>query len=62
MNAGSLQNLIEHSFGFDSFRPLQREIMVDSLAWQDELPAKCVLPFGAGDTGKYAGERGTHDE
>ncbi|MDP3721941.1 MAG: DNA helicase RecQ [Candidatus Omnitrophota bacterium] len=40
-----LQELLKRSFGFDSFRPLQREIMEDSLAGRDVF---ALLPTGGG--------------
>jgi len=47
MNAAmpALPSLLKSVFGYDSFRPLQREIMETSLAGQDAL---AVLPTGAG--------------
>ncbi len=40
-----LEDLLKRSFGFDSFRPLQREIMEDSLAGRDVF---ALLPTGGG--------------
>lgn len=45
MNTSKLQDLLKRSFGFDSFRPLQREIMEDSLAGRDVF---ALLPTGGG--------------
>ncbi len=42
---GRLPDLLKSVFGYDSFRPLQREIMETSLAGKDAL---AVLPTGAG--------------
>jgi ATP-dependent helicase YprA (DUF1998 family) len=41
----SLLPLLKQSFGYDSFRPLQREIMEASLAGKDVV---AILPTGAG--------------
>src|SRR5436853_5890710 len=43
--ATSLIPLLKNSFGFDSFRPLQEEIIRDSLAGKD---AFALLPTGGG--------------
>ena len=45
MNTSTLQDLLKRAFGFDSFRPLQREIMEDSLAGRDVF---ALLPTGGG--------------
>ncbi len=45
MNTINLQDLLKRFFGFDSFRPLQREIMEDSLAGRDVF---ALLPTGGG--------------
>src|SRR3989338_8553433 len=45
MNTINLQDLLKRSFSFDSFRPLQREIMEDSLAGRDVF---ALLPTGGG--------------
>lgn len=45
MHAQSLTNQLKQTFGYDSFRPLQREIMDATLAGRDVL---AVLPTGAG--------------
>jgi ATP-dependent DNA helicase RecQ len=42
---GHLPDLLKSVFGYDSFRPLQREIMETSLSGKDAL---AVLPTGAG--------------
>jgi superfamily II DNA/RNA helicase len=41
----SLLPLLKQSFGYDAFRPLQREIMAASLAGKDVV---AILPTGAG--------------
>ncbi len=41
----SLQSLLKQTFGYDGFRPLQREIMEKVLAGRDVL---AILPTGAG--------------
>jgi len=45
MNARSLSGCLKQTFGYDEFRPLQREIMETSLAGRDAL---AILPTGAG--------------
>ena len=45
MTTIDLHELLKRSFGFDSFRPLQREIMEDSLAGRDVF---ALLPTGGG--------------
>jgi len=45
MTTIDLRDLLKRSFGFDSFRPLQREIMEDSLAGRDVF---ALLPTGGG--------------
>ena len=45
MNGTSLAGKLKQVFGYDSFRPLQREIMDTSLAGRD---AVAILPTGAG--------------
>ena len=45
MTTIDLRELLKRSFGFDSFRPLQREIMEDSLAGRDVF---ALLPTGGG--------------
>src|SRR5262245_26925416 len=45
MSPMNLSEILKRSFGFDSFRPLQREIMEDSLAGRDVF---ALLPTGAG--------------
>ena len=45
MSSIDLQDLLKCSFGFDSFRPLQREIVEDSLAGRDVF---ALLPTGGG--------------
>jgi len=45
MSSNTLQDLLKRAFGFDSFRPLQREIMEDSLAGRDVF---ALLPTGGG--------------
>ena len=42
---GSLLALLKEHFGFDSFLPLQEEIIADSLAGQDVF---ALLPTGGG--------------
>ena len=44
-DARSLPTLLKQVFGYDEFRPLQREIMESSLAGRDTL---AILPTGAG--------------
>ncbi len=41
----NLEELLKRTFGFDSFRPLQREIMEDSLSGRDVF---ALLPTGGG--------------
>src|ERR1700722_4107665 len=43
--ATDLSELLKHSFGYDEFRPLQREIMDAALAGRDVL---ALLPTGGG--------------
>src|SRR5436853_2805182 len=43
--ATSLLSLLKQTFGFDSFRPLQEEIIRDALAGRDVL---ALLPTGGG--------------
>ncbi len=45
MNERSLSGCLKQTFGYDEFRPLQREIMETSLAGRDAL---AILPTGAG--------------
>ena len=45
MNSDTLKSLLKENFGYDSFRPLQREIMEASLAGRDVV---AILPTGAG--------------
>ena len=45
MSARSLSGCLKQTFGYDEFRPLQREIMETSLAGRDAL---AILPTGAG--------------
>jgi ATP-dependent DNA helicase RecQ len=45
MNDPQLARLLKSHFGYDAFRPLQREIMESSLAGRDVL---AILPTGAG--------------
>lgn len=45
MSAQLLFSRLKQTFGYDEFRPLQREIMEDSLAGRDVL---AILPTGAG--------------
>ena len=45
MNSHSLSGRLKQTFGYDGFRPLQREIMDASLAGRD---AVAILPTGAG--------------
>ncbi len=45
MSADRLPSLLKQTFGYDSFRPLQREIMEASLSGRD---AVAILPTGAG--------------
>ncbi|MEO5712360.1 MAG: DNA helicase RecQ [Luteolibacter sp.] len=45
MNVRSLSVCLKQTFGYDEFRPLQREIMETSLAGRDAL---AILPTGAG--------------
>jgi ATP-dependent DNA helicase RecQ len=44
-SADQLPSLLKQVFGYDSFRPLQQEIMAASLAGQDTV---AILPTGAG--------------
>lgn len=44
-NGGELSKLLKTHFGYDAFRPLQREIMEAALAPRDTL---AILPTGAG--------------
>ena len=44
-NTVALQELLKRAFGFDAFRPFQREIMEDSLAGRDVF---ALLPTGGG--------------
>ena len=45
MNTVDLQDVLKRVFGFDSFRPFQREIVEDSLAGRDVF---ALLPTGGG--------------
>ncbi|MEO7099721.1 MAG: RecQ family ATP-dependent DNA helicase, partial [Luteolibacter sp.] len=45
MSLQSLSSCLKQTFGYDEFRPLQREIMETSLAGRDAL---AILPTGAG--------------
>ena len=45
MGQQSLSGRLKQTFGYDEFRPLQREIMEVSLAGRD---AVAILPTGAG--------------
>ncbi|MBI3320581.1 MAG: DEAD/DEAH box helicase, partial [Candidatus Omnitrophica bacterium] len=45
MTTPNLQELLKRSFGFEGFRPLQREIMEESLAGRDVF---ALLPTGGG--------------
>ncbi|MCB1227128.1 MAG: RecQ family ATP-dependent DNA helicase, partial [Verrucomicrobiales bacterium] len=45
MSADRLSSLLKQTFGYDSFRPLQREIMEAALAGGDVV---AILPTGAG--------------
>ena len=45
MSARDLPTLLKQTFGYDSFRPLQREIMDATLANRDVV---AILPTGAG--------------
>lgn len=45
MNRAALSSLLKSHFGYDTFRPLQREIMETGLAGRD---AVAILPTGAG--------------
>lgn len=45
MTTDRLHNLLKRHFGFDEFRPLQREIIEDSLAGKDII---ALLPTGGG--------------
>ena len=45
MQTSELRDLLKRSFGFDSFRPLQHEIMEESLAGRDVF---ALLPTGGG--------------
>ena len=42
---GDLQQSLKQVFGYDSFRPLQQEIMTASLAGRDVV---AILPTGGG--------------
>ncbi len=43
--ADDLREALRQSFGLDAFRPMQREVIEDTLAGRDVL---CVMPTGAG--------------
>ena len=45
MSASRLPALLKQYFGYDAFRPLQREIMESTLAGRDVV---AILPTGAG--------------
>ena len=47
-----IQKTLKKTFGYDEFRPLQREIIEASRAGRDGLPADCLLLFNPGDAAK----------